>query len=321
MNDILKKINEFGIVPVVKIDDAGLSVSLAKALSDGGLPVAEITFRTDAAEQSIRSIAAEMPNVLVGAGTVLSVEQVGKAIDAGAKFIVSPGFNPEVVEYCIGKEILIIPGCSSPTDIEMAMSYGIDVVKFFPSEAFGGIKTLKAISAPYNSVRFIPTGGITVENINDYLSFDRVLACGGTWMVKDVLIKEKRFDEVAELTKEAIAKMIGFELAHIGINTNDDETARRIAEQFASLFGFALKAGNTSYFAGPGIEVNKPGARGKNGHIAVRTNSVARAISYLKRAGVEFDETTLRYTSDGSLEFVYLKDEIGGFAVHLIRKN
>mgnify|MGYP000925821421 FL=1 len=206
MNDILKQIGDYGIVPVVKIDDAKDAIPLAKALKDGGLPVAEITFRTAAAEEAISNISKEFPELLVGAGTVLSVEQVKKSVNAGAKFIVSPGFNPEVVKYCIDNEIPITPGCSNPTDIEMALGFGLEVVKFFPAESFGGIKTLKAISAPYGMIKFIPTGGINVNNINDYLSFSKVLACGGSWMVKDELIKKGNFGEITRLAREAVDK-------------------------------------------------------------------------------------------------------------------
>ena len=167
--------------------------------SGGGLPVAEITFRTSAAEESIRRISEELPDILLGAGTVLSVQQAEKAISAGARYIVSPGFNPEVVKYCLDKGVAITPGCSNPTDIELALSFGLDVVKFFPAEAFGGLQTLKALSAPYGMVKYIPTGGINASNLNEYLAFNKVLACGGSWMVKDDLIKAGNLNEITKL--------------------------------------------------------------------------------------------------------------------------
>jgi 2-dehydro-3-deoxyphosphogluconate aldolase/(4S)-4-hydroxy-2-oxoglutarate aldolase len=321
VNNILKKISEIGIVPVIKINDAKDAVPLAKALKEGGLPVAEVTFRTSAAEQAIKNITSELPEILVGAGTVLSVQQAEKAIQAGVKFIVTPGLNPEVVKYCIDNNVPITPGCSNPTDIEMGLGFGLEVLKFFPAEAFGGIKTLKAICAAYGNVRFIPTGGINAENLNDYLSFDKVLACGGSWMVKDDLIKEGKFDEITRLTKEAVRTMLGFELAHIGINAADENNSLQIATQFVNLFNFALKPGNSSNFAGSGIEINKRMGLGKNGHIAIKTNLIARAVTYLERIGVKVDPSTAKTNPDGSLITVYLQKEIGGFAVHLLQKK
>jgi 2-dehydro-3-deoxyphosphogluconate aldolase/(4S)-4-hydroxy-2-oxoglutarate aldolase len=321
MNDILKKISELGIVPVIKINDAKDALPLAKALFEGGLPLAEVTFRTAAAEQAIRNITTELPEILVGAGTVLSVQQAEKAIKAGARFIVSPGVNPEVVKYCISHNVPITPGCCNPTDIEMAIGFGLEVLKFFPVEAFGGLKTLKAISQVYGDVKFIPTGGINAENLNDYLSFGKVIACGGSWMVKEELIKEGKFEAITRLVKEAVNAMLGFELAHIGINAPDDENSFQIATKFADLFNFALKPGNSSNFVGTGIEVNKSMGLGKNGHIAIKTNYITRAIAYLERTGVKVDMGTAKTNPDGSLIAVYLKNEIGGFAVHLLQKK
>lgn len=203
MHEVIEQLGTYRLVPVVAIDDARDADPLADALVEGGLPVAEITFRTDAAEEAIRTIA-NRGDVLVGAGTVLTVEQARKAADAGAKFIVSPGVNPPVVEHCINVELPITPGISSPTDIDLAMSFGLTALKFFPAEAFGGLKTLKAIAAPYRMCRFIPTGGISAENLADYLKFDKVIACGGSWMVKGELIAGKQFDRIAALTREAV---------------------------------------------------------------------------------------------------------------------
>lgn len=319
-NEIIKKMGELGIVPVVKIDDAKDAVPLAEALIKGGLPVAEITFRTDAAEEAIRNITKSVPDILVGAGTVLNVEQVKRAVEAGAKFIVSPGLNPRVVEYCVNEQIAITPGCSNPSDIEKALEFGLDVVKFFPAEASGGIKTLKAIGAPYGMVRFIPTGGISAVNLAEYLSFNKVLACGGSWMVKDELIRKGNFDEITRLSREAVNLMLGFDMAHVGINAADAQESLDVAKKFCNIFSLPLKEGNSSNFAGTGIEVNKSVGLGKHGHIAIKTNSMARAIAYLERNGVEIDMDTAKY-SDGAIIAVYLKEEIGGFAVHLLQKK
>jgi 2-dehydro-3-deoxyphosphogluconate aldolase / (4S)-4-hydroxy-2-oxoglutarate aldolase len=203
MHDILSRIGELKIIPVISLDDAADAVPLGEALAAGGLPIIEITFRTQAAEQAIRALA-NGNQLLVGAGTVLNVDTAKRAVDAGAKFIVSPGFNPKVVSWCIGAGVAITPGTATPTDIEMALDHGLSVVKFFPAEAMGGIRMLKAVAAPYGMMRFVPTGGIGPENLEEYLKFPKVLACGGSWMAAKELIAERRFDKIRELTRQAV---------------------------------------------------------------------------------------------------------------------
>jgi len=203
LNDTLNEIGKTGIVPVVVLNKVEDSVPLAQALINGGLPCAEVTFRTDAAEKSILEISKKLPEMFVGAGTILSTEQVDRAIGAGAKFIVSPGFNPKVVEYCIKNNYPVCPGIMTPTELEMALGFGLDVVKFFPAENAGGLKMIKAMSAPYTMMKFMPTGGINAVNVRDYLACDKILACGGSWMVKGDLINTGNFSEIEKLTKEA----------------------------------------------------------------------------------------------------------------------
>lgn len=203
MNNALKTLGKIGIVPVVVLNNSADAEPLAEVLIKGGLPCAEVTFRTDAAEESIKKIAKKYPNMFVGAGTVLSCKQADCAFDAGAKFIVSPGLNPKVVEHCLKKGYPICPGVMTPTEIELALSFGLDVVKFFPAEPAGGLKMIKALSAPYTNLKFMPTGGINESNVKDYLSFEKILACGGSWMVKGSLISEKKFDEIEKLTSDA----------------------------------------------------------------------------------------------------------------------
>ena len=203
MNEVLMKIGQTGIVPVVVLNEVKDAVPLAQALINGGLPCAEVTFRTEAAQQSIAEISKKFPQMFVGAGTVLTTEQVDRAVDAGAKFIVSPGFNPKVVEYCIKKGYPITPGIMTPTELEMALGFGLDVVKFFPAENAGGLKMIKAMAAPYTKMKFMPTGGINPQNVREYLLSDKILACGGSWMVKGELINSGNFAEIEKLTKEA----------------------------------------------------------------------------------------------------------------------
>lgn len=203
--EILNRVKEIGIVPVVVLEDAKDAVPLAKALIEGGLPCAEVTFRTACAEECIRRMSSEYPELLVGAGTVLTIDQVDRAVAAGAKFIVSPGFDPEIVDYCLEKNILVLPGCVTPSEVAQAVKRGLKVVKFFPAEQFGGLATLKALAAPYVGLQFMPTGGVGPKNVRDYLAYDRLVACGGSWMVKGDLVKAGDFEKIVELTKEAAA--------------------------------------------------------------------------------------------------------------------
>ena len=210
MMTIEERFEDFGVVPVVVLDDVKDALPLAKALTEGGLPCAEITFRTEAAEESIKVMAEASPDMVVGAGTVLTIEQVNAAVKAGAKFIVSPGFDPEIVDYCLEKEIPIFPGCVTPSEVAQAVKRGLKVVKFFPAEPAGGVAMIKAMAAPYHQLRFMPTGGIGTLNLKDYLEFDKIICCGGSWMVKGDLIKNGEFEKICKLTKEAkeLAKSI-----------------------------------------------------------------------------------------------------------------
>ena len=204
MSDVLDRIGAVRLVPVVVIENAEDAVPLGEALMEGGLPCAEVTFRTEAAAEAIRKLST-IKGLLLGAGTVVTVDQAKAAVDSGVEFIVTPGFNPEVVGYCVENSIPITPGICTPTGIEAAMSFGLTTVKFFPAEAFGGLNTLKAISAPYGAVKFVPTGGINATNVVDYLAFPKVLACGGSWMVKKDLISAGNFGEITRLTRAAVA--------------------------------------------------------------------------------------------------------------------
>lgn len=205
MSEILQQLGNLGLVPVVAIEQARDAPRLGQALLAGGLPCAEITFRTAAARQAIQLLAAECPDVLVGAGTVLSVEQAQQAVSAGAKFIVSPGFDSDVVNWCLDNNVPVTPGVVTPTEVAQALKKGLNVLKFFPAEAAGGVKLLKAIAAPYGGVKFIPTGGINANNLADYLSLPVVHACGGSWMVKKQLIANGEFDKITTLTREAVS--------------------------------------------------------------------------------------------------------------------
>ena len=320
-NDMMKELYSIGLIPVIKIENPDDAVPLAKALIDGGLPAAEITFRTACAAEAIKNITEAYPEMLVGAGTVLTTEQVDAAIAAGSKFIVSPGLNPKVVSYCLSKGVPMLPGCSNPSDVEVALELGLKTVKFFPAEAVGGLKMLKAMAAPYGQLTFMPTGGINADNLLDYLKFNKIVACGGSFMVKDELVKEKKWDEITALTKDAVKKMLGLEFTHMGINTDNKEEAEKAAKLFNLMFGMPLKETSKSYFAGDAFEFMMGKGPGKCGHIGIKTHFVDRAIAYFKRMGFEFDESSITYDEKtGKAKFVYFKDEIAGFAVHLVQK-
>ena len=319
MEDILQKIHGIGIIPVIAIDDAEQAVPLARALVAGGLPAAEVTFRTAAGEEAIRRIAAEVPEMLVGAGTVLTKDQADRAIAAGSQFIVSPGFNPEITRYVIDKGALMMPGTATPGEMEQAMSMGLKVLKFFPAEQNGGVAKLKALAGPYTNLRWMPTGGVNTKNMMDYLNFDRIVACGGTWMVKKDLIDGQKWDEITAICKEAVQTMLGFSLHHVGIPCGDADKAASTAKTICALFGFPYKAGNSSDFTGP-VECCKVEFPGERGHIAIGVNNVERAIFHLGLQGVTFDESTRKIDEKGKTKAIYVQGDFGGFAIHLVRK-
>ncbi len=320
MVPVLEQISKIGIVPVVKIDRASDALPLAKALCAGGLPCAEVTFRTDAAAEAIAIMTKHFPDMCVGAGTVLNAAQVDAAVAAGAKFIVSPGLNPNTVRYCLEKGVPITPGTSSPSDIEQAIELGLDVVKFFPAEQSGGLAKIKAMAAPYVNMKFMPTGGINAKNLKSYLDFPKIIACGGSWMVPGDLINAGEWEKIEQLTREAVQTMLGFELAHVGINAENEEEAKKAANRLKFLFGAGLKETQLAVFAGDIAEVMKVPFLGKNGHIGIRTNYIDRAINYLSSVlGVEFSDTVF-YDEKGKIRTIYLKEEICGFAVHITQK-
>ena len=319
--NMISELYSIGLIPVIKIENPDDAVPLAKALIDGGLPAAEITFRTSCAAEAINNITKAYPEMLVGAGTVLTCEQVDAAIAAGSKFLVSPGLNPKVTAYCLSKGVPMLPGCSNPSDVEAALELGLKTVKFFPAEAAGGLKMLKAMAAPYGQLTFMPTGGINADNLLDYLKFNKIIACGGSFMVRDDLIRDKKWDEITALTRNAVKAMLGLEFVHIGINGESKEEAMKSAKLFELMFGMPVRETSKSVFAGNEFEFMNAKGPGTHGHIGIRTHFVDRAMAYFKRLGFEFDESSVTYDEkSGKPKFVYFKDEIAGFAIHLVQK-
>ena len=309
--DMFKTIYELGIIPVVAIDDADKAVPLAKALRDGGLPAAEITFRTAAAEESIRRITQECPDVLVGAGTVLTKEQADRAVAAGAKFIVTPGFNPEMVAYIKSLGIPMMPGAATPGEMEQAMSMGLTNIKFFPAEANGGVAKLKALAGPYQAAKWMPTGGVNTKNLNDYLSFDRIIACGGTWIATSADIADGKWDDITKKCKDAIKTMLGFELKKICIY-GDSANAEKNAKLVASLFGFDCTETECGVQAGC-LCFGKEESDAK-GCIVINTLNGNRAMAYLQRMGAEIDPD-IWYDKKGNVTCFGLKETVAGYEI------
>ena len=319
MDACIKKLYRIGIVPVVALEDAADALPLGAALKKGGVSAIEVTFRTAAAADAIRLLTREMPELLVGAGTVLTKEQADAAIEAGAKFIVSPGFQPELVSYVLSKGVPMCPGTATPGEMEQAMALGLSAVKFFPAEQNGGAPMLKALSAPYRDLLFMPTGGVKLENLRNYLALDQVFACGGTWLATKDDIKAKAFDKITARTREAVKTMLNFRIKHVGINSKDEAEAKKTATLLCSIFDFDYNDTELSVFTGSAVEVMKFMGRGSLGHVAIGADNVDRAEYYLRQRGFSFDESTRRVDASGRTTFLYLSDEIGGFAFHLTK--
>lgn len=319
MDACIKELYRIGIVPVVALEDAADALPLGAALKKGGVSAIEVTFRTAAAADAIRLLSREMPELLVGAGTVITKAQADAAIEAGAKFIVSPGFQPELVSYVLSKGVPMCPGTATPGEMEQAMALGLSAVKFFPAEQNGGAPMLKALSAPYRDLLFMPTGGVKLENLRNYLALDRVFACGGTWLATKDDIKAKAFDKITARTREAVKTMLNFRIKHVGINSKDEAEAKKTATLLCSIFDFDYNDTELSVFTGTAVEVMKFMGRGSLGHVAIGADNVDRAEYYLRQRGFSFDESTRRVDAAGRTTFLYLSDEIGGFAFHLTK--
>lgn len=316
--DVLKRMACAGIVPVVVLEDAKDAVPTAKAMVAGGIDVMEITFRTAAAADSIKAVAAEVPEMLVGAGTVVNLEQCKLAVECGAKFIVSPGYDEEVVAWCCDNGVAVCPGCVTPTEIMMALKHGLKVLKFFPANVYGGLSAIKALAGPFGGVKFIPTGGVNLQNVGEFIADPHIHAVGGSWVCPKADIAAGNFDKITELCKESRKALLGFEVVHVGINCADADASAEVANAFDAAFDFTVKWGNSSNFASTGVEVMKTMFKGANGHIAIRTNKMTPAIAEMERRGLELDMDSVK--DKDNIKAVYFKKEFGGFAVHLLQK-
>lgn len=323
MKETIQRIIDIGILPIITLEEALDAIPIGQALYDGGIPIVVITFRTAHGADSIRLISQAIPEMLVGAGTVFTTEQVDEALDAGAKFFTSPSINPDVVKYCESKGVPIFPGVSTPSNIETALTLGLNLMEYFPAAANGGLHGIRAVSEPYPNVQFIPNGGIDNSNLVEYLNDPKVVAVAGDWFVKDEWIRFKDYEVIEDAARKAVNVMHGFEIDHIAINFPKEENALYAAEEFAELFGYDVKntADHKGYFVGTYFEAMKPGASGTIGHIAISTHSVERAKAHLEHKGIEFDEESAEYRSNGIMRNISINKEIGGLVVQLIRKD
>lgn len=317
MEKLIEKLYGFGVIPVVKIEDASKAIKLAKSFKKKGLPVLEITFRTDAAAEAIKNILTFDPDYCVGAGTVLSMEQLNMACDAGAKFIVTPGFNPKIIDEAIRRRIPIIPGVSTASEIEAVLEKGLTVMKFFPAEAMGGLTTIKAFSGPYPRVRFIPTGGINLENMNAYLQDPRIIAIGASWMSEPKDLLDNRFDFIEEKIDQTMHKALDLNFDHVGILSPQVEEDIHILQ---SMFNHALSSHSKSSFVGQVELVKVKNPIIKDIHLAYKTSNILRSVHYFENLGYHFYEDTKVLDEKGKLKAIYFENSIANASIHLIQR-
>lgn len=311
---------DIGLVPLIVLEDAADAVPFGKALVAGGIPIAEVTFRTDACLDTIRAMAKDVPGLIVGAGTVHTVQQAEDAVEAGATFIVTPAFNPAVTEWCVSHKVDILPGTVSPADIEAASAFGLEVCKFFPAAAYGGITTLKALSGPFKHIKFMPTGGVNFDNMNDYLNLPNVAAVGGSFMTPGDMVKNKDWAGIAATCQKVFLHMLDFTLGHVGLHAQNRTEAEAITDGLCNILCLDKIPGVDNLFAGPVAEICDHPMPGEKGHICIDTRDMPRAVAYYKRRGIEFNKDFCYYDDKGQLKVAFFKDIVGGFSIHLRRK-
>lgn len=319
-NKVMEALGKIGLVPLAVLDDAESAVPLAKALHAGGVDTMEITFRTACAVDAIAAVKKELPGFIPGAGTVLTVGQAQDAVKAGADYIVTPGYDEEIVDWCLQNGVPVIPGCVTPTEVQAALKKGLTILKFFPAERYGGVKTCASLAEPFRTVKFMPTGGVGPDNLADYAGKSFIHAIGGSWLCKKDDVKAGNWDRITETVRASVWTLLGYKVVHVGVNTSGAEEAAGISDRLAGLFGLSKSVGKLSTFVGTGFEINHFVGYGAKGHVAIDTNSVERAEYYLAKAGVRLNEKS-RITADGKTVAIYLEEEFGGFAIHLRQKK
>lgn len=315
--NIFDKISEYGIVPLVTLDSADDAVPLARALVKGGIPIAEVTFRTEAGGESIKRMAKEVPEIMVGAGTVHDIDHAKETVDNGGKFIITPGFNRKVVDWCVKNSVPVCPGTVVPSDLEEALDCGLKVVKFFPAEVYGGIATLKALAGPFAQLKFVPTGGVGPHNLKEYLDLPNVAAVGGSFVPPAKLVKAKDWNGVAAECRRIMNLVYDFSVGHIGINAETSDNALNVTRALCAMFDCDSRETDMAYFAGDIAEVMKIPFVGAKGHICVDTRDLRRALALMERKGIKLDQNNLMYDANGKLFAAYIEGEVAGFALHL----
>lgn len=312
-------IQNIGVLPIINIRKEEWVEPLAQTLLKTGIPAIEVLLRNPRALEFLALMKKSHPEMAVGAGTVLTLEQAKEAQKAGADFIVSPGYDQQIVDWCREQGLLAVPGCADASTIQRAYVSGLRVVKFFPSEPLGGLKIIRQYADAFSGMKFLPTNGMNLDNIGTYLQADCIAACGGGFMAPSAALESGDFEKIEALCQKCVEISLGFSLAHVGINADAEEEALQTAQALSRLFLFPVINKGRSVFAGTAVECMKQNGRGTKGHIGIRTHSVDRAVAYLKAKGIEFAMETAGYDANGSLKYVYLKDEIAGFALHLVK--
>ena len=321
MDTILGGISEFGVLPVIQVPNPEDAEPLAQALSDGGLPLIEITFRNGSAEKSVALIRKAFPDMIIGAGTILDAATADLAVKAGADFLVSPCFNPRVAEFCKAQSVPYIPGCVTPGELERGIEAGLNIFKFFPAEPNGGLEAVKLLAGPYGGTGFLPTGGISFDNLPDYLSFNCIAACGGSFMATASQIAAHDWNSIRESCKRAVDISLGFELAHVGINCTSSDSAVSGASDIAKIFLLDVIEGKSSVFADRAVELMKAPYYGSRGHIGFSTRSATRALAWFRRNRIPVREESIRYYDNGHVKSAYLTMEIEGHAFHIVQQT
>ena len=319
MSAVLERIADIGMLPVISIDKVERAVPLAQALSRGGLTLMEVMFRTDAAADSIAKIAAACPDFIIGAGTVLTTEQAKLAIASGARFLVSPSFNPQVVEFALNAGVPLVHGCVSPSEVDAACRMGLSVLKFFPAVENGGVKAMGLLNGPYPQVRFVPTGDLTLPLAIELLSYKKTAAAGGDFMLSYADIYVDDYAAIERSAAAALQTYFNFHVAHVGFNQSSKAAADNTAQRLSAVLGLSAQAFDKSTFAGTLFEVMHAPFHHAKGHVAIGTRDATRAYHFLKRRGVKFFEDTVTRDADGRVIAAYLQDDFDGFALHLLQ--
>lgn len=319
--DILEKIRQYGVLPTISFENVDEAVTACTLLSEKSIHVIEVMLRSENSLESIKKIKNDFPNFVVGAGTVKNIKDVETAIGAGADFVVSPFIDINTIQYCLSKDILIVPGVSTAQEIAIVTNLGVRTVKYFPAESLGGSSAIALLAGVFPEVSFIPTGGITTENFMSYLRQPTVIAVGGGFVFDKEALRRCDFPKLLNHIDHVLDVLFQFRIKHLGINMENNAEASDLAMRFNRLFNFNVEGKSKSYFAGDGLEIMKTQYFGEKGHIGIVSSDVDRAFHYLKRKGIMFIESSIVYTKNGRVKMAYLEGEYGGFAVHLMAEE